>query len=239
MAVLTKLVKPGDKVDVIPTVKRNDPDSQQKQYRTVVYDVVSDDEIQISMPMEGSQLILLSVGLEYELCFYTDSGLYQCLAVVRNRYKSNNVFVVAMELTGGLRKFQRREYYRLNCILDMKCKEMDSLEVQEFLNHVEFFDTDFVMSDGVIVDISGGGIRFISKVRYNEETKILFNFNLNIGNKDVDFKTIGQIIASAPIENRRGEYENRVKFLNMDADDRENIIRFIFEEERRIRKKNG
>ena len=238
MPVLTKFINPGDKVDISKAHVSGNGDSEgKKQHRTRVYDVVSDDEIKLNMPMDGMKLVLLTVGMEYELCFYTDNGLYQCNAVVRDRYKSNNVFVVTMELTTGLHKFQRREYYRLNCVLDMKCTELDEEERQSFSSPVEFLETDFTMDDGVIVDISGGGVRFVSKVMYEVGTTVLFSFNLGIGTKDVNFKLFGRILMSRPIENRTGDYENRVQFMDVPPEDREAIIRFIFEEERKIRRK--
>ncbi len=237
MPVLSRFVKPGDRVDV-SRIRKNDS-MDVTQYQTRVFDIVSDDEIKINMPMDGSRLILLTIGQEYQLCFFTSAGLYQCTAVVKDRYKSGNIVVASLELTGGLRKFQRREYFRLNCILDMKCTDIDAQQELDFDNHVEFFDTDFVMKDGVIVDISGGGIRFTSKVHYEPETKIYFVFYLNIANRPVEFKTLGIILQSRPIANRPGEFENRVQFVNMQADDRETIIRYIFEEERKMRRKEN
>lgn len=46
------------------------------------------------------------------------------------------------------------------------------------------------------------------------------------------------MIYSGGIENREGEYENRVKFEYIDTMTREEIIRYIFDEERKNRK-NG
>ncbi len=237
MPVLTSYVHPGDKVDVTINRTKDDGGTEKRQLRTVVFDISSDDELKLNMPMDGGKLVLLSVGTEYELCFYTENGLFQCVAVVRERYKSNNVFVVAMELTQGLRKYQRREYYRLNCVLDMKCTEIDEDDVQRFSNRVEFLETDFTMQDGIIVDISGGGIRFLSRNRYETDMSIFFSFGLVVGGRDTDFMAVGRILVSEPLENRPGEYVNRVQFVNMGADDRESIIRYIFEEERRIRRK--
>lgn len=236
MAVLSKFVVPGDKVDVTPL--RNMSADSVPHYVTRVYDVKSDDEIMLNMPIEDGRLVLLSVGAEYDLCFYTSSGLYQCNAVVKERYKSKNIFVVNMELTTSLRKYQRREYYRLNCVLDLKCTEVNEEQIEQFDNRVEFFGADFVVNNGTIVDISGGGIRFISKQHFDKDTKMCFAFSLQIAGQDVEFKTIGKILYSNGIPEKRGEFENRVQFLDVDEDEREVIIKYIFEEERKLRR-NG
>ena len=47
-----------------------------------------------------------------------------------------------------------------------------------------------------------------------------------------------KIIYSNEIENRENEYENRVKFEFIDTTTREELIKYIFDEERKNRK-NG
>ena len=197
--------------------------------------MVSEDEIKVTMPIEIGKLVLLPVDGEYDLCFYTANGLYQCYSRVTDRYKSNNVYVLCLEMTTNLRKFQRREYYRLNCILNMKCRTIDDREVDILTNQVQFYNTDLTLQDGLIVDISGGGARFISRESYEKDTKMLFIFSLTTGKLPVEYSIIGRVLLSQEIEGREGQFENRVQFINMNIDDREGIIRYIFEEERKIR----
>ena len=46
------------------------------------------------------------------------------------------------------------------------------------------------------------------------------------------------MIISKEIEKRQNEYENRVKFIHIDNTTREEIIKYIFDEDRKNRK-NG
>lgn len=236
---LSNYVLPGDKLEL--TIVKNNAEEQNKEekkvYKTKIYDVVSDDELKVTMPMEKGKLILLAVDTEYDLCIYTQDGLYQCYARVTDRYKSNNVYILSMELTSSLKKFQRREYYRLNCVLNMKCKSLTGEEQTHLEQKVEFMDTDFTLQDGVIVDISGGGARFISTEKYDVGTKILFLFCLTVSEAAMQYNVIGRVLLSEEIDGREGEYENRVQFLDLNNDDREGIIKFIFEEERKIRRR--
>ena len=207
-----------------------------KTYKSELYEIVTEDEIKIAMPMEEMKVILLPVDGEYSLCFYTRNGLYQCIARVTERYKSNNLFVLVMELETDLQRYQRREYYRLNTILDMKCKQIDEgLNPNSELEHVEFMDTDLTFDNGTMVDISGGGARFISKVQYPEGSLIRFVFSLFVNGKMTEYRLIGRILMSSPMANKENSFENRVQFVNMDNEDRESIIKYIFEEERKQR----
>ena len=170
---LSKFVTLGDKLE-LETVGQHQEEQDQavrarKLYKSQVYDIVSEDQIKIAMPMEQGKVILLPVDGEYNLCFYTKTGLYQCLARVLDRYKSNNIFILLMELTTDIRKYQRREYYRLNRVLDMRCRRLSEDELPKIMEKVQFIDTDITLNNGIIVDISGGGARFISAEQYPVE----------------------------------------------------------------------
>ena len=56
-----------------------------------------------------------------------------------------------------------------------------------------------------------------------------------IKDKLKDYNVVGKVLAVRPSENRKGVYEHRVQYINMGTDDREEIIRYIFEEERKHR----
>ncbi len=233
---LSKYIKEGDKLD-IETVDRPGRATEKRQYRSMVYDIVSEDEIKIAMPIEQGKVILLPIDGEYNLCFYTKNGLYQCLSRVVERSKNDNVFVLLMELTTDLSKYQRREYYRLNTVLEMKASkvadEMDDLNTER----VEIIDTDLTFDNGVMVDISGGGARFISRTEYPVGSEVLFKFKLFVSGNMNDYSIRGRVLFSQPMKNNPGAFEHRMQFVHMMKDDRESIIRYIFEEERKIRRR--
>jgi c-di-GMP-binding flagellar brake protein YcgR len=107
------------------------------------------------MPMEKTKLILLPIDGSFDLCFYTDSGLYQCFAKVIDRYKSNNVYVVVMELTSNLRKFQRREYYRFSCGLEMHSRQMEPEEIKAIDQNEFYIAPGLPVKRSLIINISG------------------------------------------------------------------------------------
>ena len=48
---------------------------------------------------------------------------------------------------------------------------------------------------------------------------------------------VGKILSVKPVENREGVFEHRLKYINIEVEKREEIIRYIFQEERKNRKK--
>ena len=239
---ITKFIQEGCKIELqaLERSKTLGADAPKKTYVTKLYEIVTDDTMEVLMPMEQGKLILLSVDQEFDCVFYGQNSLYQCVVRISDRYKSNNVYILLLEIVSNLRKYQRREYYRFSCVLEMGSRnlEKDELEVlEEKPNTLPIPEKAIPMKNSVIVDISGGGLRFISSEKYDPESFIYCSYNLIINGEKKKYEVVGKVLASKELENRRGTYEHRVQYYNMDSKTREEIIKYIFEEERKSRRK--
>lgn len=239
---ITKFIQEGCKIELqaLERSKTLGADAPKKTYVTKLYEIVTDDTMEVLMPMEQGKLILLSVDQEFDCVFYGQNSLYQCVVRISDRYKSNNVYILLLEIVSNLRKYQRREYYRFSCVLEMGSRnlEKDELEVlEEKPNALPIPEKAIPMKNSVIVDISGGGLRFISSEKYDPESFIYCSYNLIINGEKKKYEVVGKVLASKELENRRGTYEHRVQYYNMDSKTREEIIKYIFEEERKSRRK--
>ncbi|MDE7403687.1 MAG: flagellar brake domain-containing protein [Lachnospiraceae bacterium] len=236
---LSKYVMPGDRAEILEAERINyiDDDEKRKIYQTQVLDVLSEDRFEVRMPMEQSKLVLLPVNAEYEVLFYTSMGVYQCLANVVDRYKTETQFVLLMELSSSLSKFQRREYYRLSCALDMEARPLEQEEIEALEQQKEFLNERRLLKRHVIVDISGGGIRFVGDSAYEPETMIYCRYKLERGGKIKEYELIAKVLMVRKLEDKPGFYEHRAHYINIDTAKREEIIRFIFEQERKNRKR--
>lgn len=236
---LSKYVMPGDRAEIQEAERVNyiDDDEKRKLYQTQVLDVLSEDRFEVRMPMEQSKLVLLPVNAEYEVYFYTSMGVYQCLANVVDRYKTETQFVLLMELSSSLSKFQRREYYRLSCALDMEARPLEQEEIEALGQQKEFLNERRFFKRHVIVDISGGGIRFVGESAYEPETMIYCRYKLERGGKTKEYELIAKVLMVRKLEDKPGFYEHRAHYINIDTAKREEIIRFIFEQERKNRKR--
>lgn len=236
---LTSIVEPGIVVEIQSANKRNENNIEEtdRVFRTKVYDVLTEDQLEVLMPMEQTKLILLPIDGEYDLLFYTENGPYQCFAKVIDRYKSNNVYIIVMELTSNLRKYQRREYYRFSCALEMQSRKLELQEVLSIEKNQMHLVPGLPVKRSVIVDISGGGLRFIANHSYEDGSLIACTYQLLTKGQQKQYELVGRVIASRELDNRPGVFEHRVQYVNLDVDVREEIIRYIFEEERKHRHK--
>ena len=236
---LSKFVSTGDKIELRSIDKRweDQLDNSQKVYSSAVQVILSDDTMEIIMPMEGTKLILLPVDSEYDLVIYGATGLYQCFVRVVDRYKSNNVFL-AVELTSNMRKYQRREFYRFSCALEMCARSLEEEEVNAIEQQEPCaLQPGLPLKRSIIVDISGGGFRFLSEERYEPESLVYCKYHLFTEQGRAEYEIVGKVLSVKEADNRPGTFEHRVQYYNLDKKTRENIIKFIFEEERKERQK--
>lgn len=240
-SLLSKYVKPGNRMDIRAVRGSKSADGQEaKIYQSQIYDIISEDRIEVVMPMEKTKYVLLPIGREYDVFFYTDNAIYQCRVKIADREKRNNTYLLIMDILSNLRKDQRREFYRFSCALEMNTRELQNEEI-EMLNE-KMADEEVMMpmlplKRSIIVDISGGGLRFVSDHSYDEGSTLMCRYQLDTENGIRVYENLGRVLSVREIENKPGVYEHRVKYVNIDNEAREDIIKFIFEEERKHLKK--
>ncbi len=237
---LSKFISPGAKIELeaLDRVILSDGSEERKVYESKVVDVIDEDRLEILMPMEQTKLVLLPVRGEYHLHFFTGKGLFQCDARVASRYKNGALYLLEMELISDLQKYQRREYYRYTCTLDMKVRELTDTEKKNLSEGRGFLPEDAKSDKATIVDISGGGLRFVTNVPFEPKCLIACEFELLRQGKYKTMELVGEVLSCRQLETNRGQYEHRVRFVHIQHNQREDIIRYIFEEERKKRQRD-
>ena len=235
---LSKYIAPGSKIEIeaIDRVLQEDGSYQRKKFDSKVVDIIDEDRLEILMPMEQTKLVLLPVNGEYDIHFFTTKGLFQCLARVVNRYKNSNLYLLEIELISNLQKYQRREYYRYSCMLPLKYRLLTKAEAIAVEAKRNVLFDELPMTESQIVDISGGGMRFVAKDSLEPNDLIYTMYSLSNGKS---FKHTAKILAVKTLENatKDAKYEYRCQFIDIMNGEREMIIRYIFEEERKKRKR--
>lgn len=240
----TKLILPGDKMDIYMP---DSSDGTEMMYKSSISDILQDNIWEITMPVQGSKMVLFQVGMQFDFVLYTKGKtIFKCSAIVRRRYRKDSLYFLAIELISNLEKIQRRQFFRLPCTLDMDfCRlshdEDESFDETAFCNDVYAKITpSYTLKDAVhavILDISGGGIRFSIDVSLEAGSYILTRFNLTLGGSVHDFILIGQVVDCIKVPEQHGRYFIRSKFIFDNIAKRELIVRYVFEEERRIRRR--
>ena len=132
----------------------------------------------------------------------------------------------------------------MSCAIDITyyqiTDEMAQLETTEEifqeLHDDNFFDA---CKRGTVLDISGGGIRFVCDRELESQSHLLVIMHLNNEWIDQQFYIVIKIIDGWKSEKNSEKYIYRAKFLIKNPKTREAIIKYIFDEERKARKKEN
>ncbi|MCI8327517.1 MAG: flagellar brake protein [Lachnospiraceae bacterium] len=243
---VSNILYPGDDVEIreIRQIKQQEAAVVPHVYKSKIQEIYENEDIDISMPMEEGKYILLRLGGRYEFSFYTKRNLFRGVGQVKERFKANNIHMLKIELKTQLRKLQRREYYRFPCMMDIKYYRLseDLLKVGDADQILEVLQNERALEDpnaATILDISGGGARIVSKEKFEDNEYILMGLQLVTENIDKEYCIIGRVVSCREMIPQEKRYEARIEFIMRDHEVREDIIRYIFEEERRIRRREN
>lgn len=212
----------GDKLEItkIKTNMLEKLGQDKHRYICKIIDVISETSVKITIPIRGGKLIPLEVEATYDVCFFVKNNLYGCEATVTSRGKEGKIHYAIIDFLTKLDKIQRREFYRLPIFYEFRIADESEEEIE--------------WRDATLLDISGGGMKFISKKRYEKDQVLTCKLPM-ISLEKQGIK--GKVIASYYHNEDKLNYETRLVYDDIKPQTREHIIRFIFEEERRQRAK--
>lgn len=211
-----------------------------------------ENEAVIDMPIYQGRLITLSPGESYLVAFYTDKGIYKCQVEVTDRFREDGFPVAVVRFLSAFEKLQRRQYYRMECLLPLNFRVVTMEEAKKLVskkmlpkeNRQEQEETEEEapefpeVYEGVTLDISGGGIRFNSPNPTEAGQIVFLKVAFDTPMLEQLSGLFAKILTVTPVQNKTDLYEHRAEFVLISNGERERIIRYIFLEERNRKKKN-
>lgn len=246
------IISIGDRIELVHKKSAVRAKLSDSRYASQLLDYDGIRTLKIAMPIYEGKVVPLEVNDEYELCFFTSKGMYRCLAKIMRRYRENKLFVLQMQMISQLTKFQRRQFFRLDCMLEFEYRVVSEEEtaLQDLLLTKAFPDEEVRQTyekklkemrqnwdDARMTDISGGGMRFQCEEELVPNTHLKAKLPLS-GMSGIEFIACNAtVIETITLTGGIKQYEARCQFESMDKQTQEKIIKYIFEEQkRRIRK---
>lgn len=177
---------------------------------------MKDGYLAVSIPIRDKHYLPLQKGERIDVLYYEGTCLYEFSSVVSARQRSN-IPLIWVVIPEKFKKIQRRKYVRVSVLLNTKCAVIskDFLLNKDNFSKLKFFE-------GTVVDLSGGGLRMITKYKIERDTNLLMA---------LPFPDGGILIEGKAMRVDQDEMKNIVcgiNFVDLKASEQEKIIGYVF-----------
>lgn len=230
------IVTEGMKVDLKEILGEREisEGKEPKTYASQILEIKNEKRMLLAMPMIQGRLIPLAKGERFDAYYYTNKGLYTAQINILERYKSGNIYSLDVAVITELKKFQRRQFFRLEKSIPVMYTEVTERERDDILEENKSLE-DVIMnslySEGVSLDVSGGGMRLVGTLAVDKDKPLIVSFATPTAKGMKSFKLLARTIQSEKVNGRKDRIEHRIEFLNISPEDREELVRYIFDEQ--------
>lgn len=195
--------------------------------------VIRKGSLLIDAPFSGATINPIHTGAGIYVYFTKRTNLqidlYRFKAKVTGREYSGNLPLLEIEAESDIKMVQRRQFYRLECTLPVQYRLVGETDCDKGIDTGEKFIKSYTK------DISGGGVCINAEVKLEADGILECEVLLQ---EDNPVRFYGNIVRIETNESEsRYKYLAGIAFRKIGDKDREAIIRFIFEQQRKLRKK--
>ena len=184
----------------------------------------------IAAPIYEGKVVPLETGTLIDIYFLNKSGklidLNKFRAVIIERSILDNLHILMIEKLGEIVRMQRRNYFRLDVLLEVRYR------VISYSGTDEEYDADIPYTKTLATDLSGGGISLILEEKL-ERGSIIEGEIFSGQPEKISFRG-----KSARCERMRRDsrykYVAGIEFIDISDINREKVIRYIFNEQRKL-----
>ena len=184
-------------------------------YVSVVGDFDNKSTVLINTPISSGAYVRLPKNEEYSIKFINKKGIFRINASINKYISKGNIQFIELKLLGESERIQQRDFFRLSCSIPLNFQI--SIENE---SEIQFSDE---MHTGIIQDLSGGGIRMLTKAEIAAYELIKFNLQLD----DNIYELTGEIIFKTHNPYTALSYAYGVMFLGLSEADREKIVIYL------------
>lgn len=200
-------------IDGIKTGDRLEITSAGKAYVSVVEAAGENGELTVHMPIEYGKLVKLQKNEEYSVLFFTEKGMLRFTAAVSDYEKADGFNFIKLNLLSEGERVQRRSFFRFNCVIPFTFT----------------LDGGGAPRDGVMKDICGGGIRFVTNYDIPKDKRVSCVAEIN----GETLCLAGEILHKQHFPKSVYAYQYRIEFTGMVQGDRDKIVQYVYDEQRR------
>lgn len=214
-----RIFLPGEKIQLELKNKQGEID----QLASQITEVNPDGTFEILTPIFQGKIINLLNETKIQVVLPKGDAIYRFSARIIGK-KFQRISSVRIEPISEVEKIQRRGYFRMKVIKEVAVKKVENFAEKLY----------GPLSKGTLIDLSGGGAMFTCALDYSEGDLIEIDFEIR--DKAVSF--LGVIRRKTLNDsNARFKHSYGIRFENITEPEKNEIAKFVFEEQRRLIKK--
>lgn len=213
---------PDQNLEINQKIEIEIPDGPyQGSYNSKVSNI-TEDLITVMAIYERENVIPVSKGIEVNILYEGDSAFYSLTTEIIERI-SNPIPSLVLKNTDQIERIQRRRYFRVKINKDIKY-----FAIKEHKNE----DGQPEFKKTTAIDLSGGGLMMVLNENLKINDRLLFNLQID----ELDKLIEGEIVR---IKYNTDGYSKTagVEFVEMDRKDTDKIISFLFNYQRKLRRR--
>ncbi|MGL5152459.1 MAG: flagellar brake protein [Clostridium sp.] len=182
----------------------------EEAFKSVIQDV-TDDGYSINIPVNNGVYLPLHNGEECELMVYTeDGGCFKFKGKIIERRIESSLYLYKITLPYNIKKIQRRDFVRV--------KAVEYTFYSKITN-----DEELNWKKGIIVDLSGGGM----KLKIDDEATVGDDIRVNIIINEDKFNVVGKVVRLDRTEDK--QFMCGIQFVDVTERDRDKIVSKVFQ----------
>jgi hypothetical protein len=211
-------IKAGDPIQIATRIML-----QRKVYRSMVDAIISDDKIIAFAPLSKGTVVKLPMNHPFTFTF---NYKVKYEASILNLFKEDGLFLMTVQLLSTGKTTYRRKLYRHNCSLAFKFSPVN-VSLAEALSYKD--SREYNMRDGIIKDVSGSGINFISDEHLEKDDVLLCTIRLG-GNR---LNIVAKVLQRQHASKTALKYRYRASFDGREMKEQNLLIDYINKDQQR------
>jgi len=203
-------------------------------YVSQLLDVIDENNIIAACPIHESRLVFIPDGAKVEVFIIQEKkGLFSFVGTVVSKSNKDNIAFMKIRVETEIKRFQRRQFFRLSCLLDVRYRILSDV-YQEYSPVPDNNKQNQEYMSAITSDLSGSGVCIITDTALPEGSLVELQIKLD---NDTVVTAEGNVIRSFKDDFRKSKYINGIQFVQLSKADRDLIIKFLFNLQRKLLKK--
>lgn len=186
-------------------------------------DIIDENNFMISGPIKNRTIVPFYKDNLVEIAYYKENkGKFFFKGEVI-QVTNHKIYELKIKKISPIKKIQQRNFYRLSYMMPI-------IKTHKVRQNDSYKD---IKEDCVTDDISGGGMGILCNYLHNKEEQV----NIEIESENLKLSIEGIVVRIDKSSNTDYDYTVGVEFPELSSGERDKIIKFIFNQQRKLRKK--